>query len=546
MANQLDMSKSLAIRQLHQQGLSQREIAQTLGVSRGAVIRHLAAESSNSTKAPTGKVPTGSTYPNGTKAPTGSDAAEPATEPSTEHVAVLAQEPLSESSPTIASQFHARSRSRCAAFHQIIVEKLDLGLDSQRIFQDLVTEHGFQDKYWSVVRYVRALGESIPLPFRRMEVEPGTELQVDFGTGRPCHDQHGQRRKTYVFRAVLSHSRKGYTEVVNRQTTENFIRCLENTFHRLGGVPQTVIFDNAKCAVLKSDWYDPELHPKLLDFCRHYGFVLLPTRPATPRHKGKVERGVDYVQENALKGKNFDTLHQQNEHLWQWEQTTADTRIHGTTKKQVREAFEQERPHLQPLPTERFPFYHEGQRRVSRDGHISVDKAFYSVDPEYLGVDVWVRWNSKVVRILNHRMEQIAIHCTCEPGRFSTNADHIAPAKTHTIERGIAGLLKKIRLLGPHSTRWAEDTLEARGIEGQRTLLGLLSLSRKYECEQIENACEIAWRSQCFNYKIVKRLLDKRVTTEQQTMKFMEDHPTIRSLSEYGQFVNGAIHGERQ
>lgn len=76
--------------------------------------------------------------------------------------------------------------------------------------------------------------------------------------------------------------------------------------------------------------------------------------------------------------------------------------------------------------------------------------------------------------------------------------------------------------------------------------LGLLSLSRKYECEQIEQACEIAWRSQCYSYKIVKRLSDKRATTEQQTMKFMEDHPTIRSLSEYGQFVRGAIHGERR
>lgn len=542
MTNQLNMRKSLTIRQLHQQGLSQREIAQTLGVSRGAVIRHLAGESSNSTKAPTGIVPTGSPDPNSTIVPTGCDPSESTPDQGTDP----ANESINEASAITASQIKARSRSRCAAFHQIIVDKLALGLDSQRVFQDLVAEHGFPDKYWSVIRYVRGLGQSSELPFRRMEVEPGTELQVDFGTGRPCRDQHGQLRKTYVFRAVLSHSRKGYTEVVTRQTTENFIRCLENAFHRLGGVSKTVIFDNAKCAVLKSDWYDPELHPKLLDFCRHYGFALLPTRPATPRHKGKVERGVDYVQENALKGKNFDTLSQQNEHLWHWEQTIADTRIHGTTKKQVRGAFERERPHLLPLPIERFPFYHEGQRRVSRDGHISVDKAFYSVSPEYLGVDVWVRWNSKVVRILNHRMEQIAIHCTREPGRFSTQSEHIAPEKTHTIERGIECLLKKIRRLGPEATQWAEATLETRGIQGQRTLLGLLSLSRKYDCQQIEQACQIAWRSQCFNYKTVKRLLDKQAVKTQQTMEFMEDHPVIRSLSEYGQFVNGAIHGERR
>jgi transposase len=528
MTNQLDMRKSLAIRQLHQQGMSQRDIAQTLGVSRGAVIRHLDADGSNSTKAQTGEVPTGSQEPNSTKAPTG--------------VASNPKAPDGASEPSEAAA-EIRSRSRCAPLHQVILDKLALGLDSQRIYQDLVCEHGFQDKYWSVVRYVKNLGSGTELPFRRLEVEPGTELQVDFGTGRRCRDHSGNMRKTYVFRAVLSHSRKGYTEVVTRQTTENFIRCLESTFHRLGGVPQTVVFDNAKCAVLKADWYDPELHPKLLDFCKHYGFVLLPTRPGTPRHKGKVERGVDYVQENALKGKNFDTLQQQNEYLSQWEQSVADTRIHGTTKKQVREAFELERPHLTSLAAERFPFYHEAQRRVSRDGHIAVGKAFYSISPEYLGCDVWVRWNSKTVRVLNHRLEQIAIHCTLEPGRFSTQADHIAPEKTHTIERGIEYLLRKVRFLGDEATRWAEATLEARGIEGQRTIQGLLSLSRKYESPQISNACEIAWRSQCFSYRAIKRLMDKQATTNQQTMDFMDDHPMIRSMSEYGEFINRAIHG---
>src|SRR5690606_35147341 len=91
----------------------------------------------------------------------------------------------------------------------------------------------------------------------------------------------GKLGKTHIFRAVLSHSRKGYTEAVRRLTTESFIRSLENAFWRLGGVAEIVVFDNAKCAVLKADWYDPELHPKIVDFSKHYGFTLLPTRPAT-------------------------------------------------------------------------------------------------------------------------------------------------------------------------------------------------------------------------------------------------------------------------
>lgn len=170
------------------------------------------------------------------------------------------------------------------------------------------------------------------------------------------------------------------------------------------GLSKTVVVDNAKCVVLKADWHDPELHPKINEFCKHYGFALLPSRPATPRHKGKVERGVDYVQENALKGRSFESLAEQNAHLDHWEKSVADTRIHGTTKRHVGRAFEEdEKGRLQPLPKDRFPFFHEERRKVSRDGHIAVDRAYYSVPAEYPGHEVWVRWNQRTVLILNHR-----------------------------------------------------------------------------------------------------------------------------------------------
>ncbi len=489
-------------------------------MSRNAVRRHLSGIEANDTKAPTGKAPTGSETPNDTKAPTGSE--------------------VSEKGIGI-----GLSRSSCERFREVILSKLEQGLDAQRIYQDLIEEYGFEGKYWSVRRFVKRLGTSQELPFRRIEVDPGWELQVDFGAGRPCKDHAGLLRKTHVFRAVLSFSRKGYTEAVTRLTTESFIRSLENAFWRLGGVPKTVVFDNAKCVVLKADWYDPELHPKILEFCKHYHFTLLPTRPATPRHKGKVERGVDYVQENALKGRSFESLAQQNAHLDHWEKTVADTRIHGTTKKHVGAAFEgNEKACLSPLPKDRFPFYHEEQRKVSRDGHISVDRAYYSVPPEYLGHDVWVRWNSQTVRILDHRMESITVHCTKPAGRFSTLEEHIHSKKSHMIERGIEYTLRKVRFLGPHAARWAEATIESRGIPAARVLQGLLSLSKKYKSEQIDQACDTAWRSQAFTYRVIKRLLENQAAAVQQTMEFMDDHPIVRNVSEYGDFIRNSLHGD--
>ena len=284
--------------------------------------------------------------------------------------------------------------------------------------------------------------------------------------------------ETHVFRIVLSHSRKAYSEATFRQTTEDFIGCLENAFASFGGLPKVLVIDNLRAAVKHPDWFDPELVPKLRSFCQHYGVVILPTKPYMPRHKGKVEAGVKYVQSNALKARKFGSLQEQNEYLARWEATVADTRIHGTTRQHVGKVFrEAERPALQPLPLERFAMFQEAPRKVSRDGHIEVAKAYYSAPPEYLGRAVWARWDKRLVRIFNQRFEQIDLHLRVEPGRFSTHAYHLAPEKINGIERGVGYLLTKVRGIGPDAHQWAEAMLHARGIEGTRVLQGLISLA---------------------------------------------------------------------
>jgi transposase len=107
----------------------------------------------------------------------------------------------------------------------------------------------------------------------------------------------------------------------------------------------------------------------VVSFCEHYGTVILPTKPAMPRHKGKIEAGIKYVQANGLAGKQFTSLGAQNLHLAHWEQTVADTRIHGTTRQQVRTHFLTiEKPKLLPLPASLFPVFSEAPRKVHRDG----------------------------------------------------------------------------------------------------------------------------------------------------------------------------------
>jgi transposase len=423
------------------------------------------------------------------------------------------------------------------------VGKLEQGLSAQRIWQDLVADHGFSASYSSVKRFVRRLRKASPLPFRRMECEPGQEGQVDFGSGAPVVGEDGKRRRSHLFRIVLSHSRKGYSEAVFRQRTDDFLRVLENAFWDFGGAPKTLVIDNLRAAVKKADWFDPELNPKVEAFCRHYGVVILPTKPYTPRHKGKVERGVAYAQGNALKGHVFTSLVEENRHLADWERQVADHRIHGTTRKQVKQVFEQvERPALLPLPPERFPHFHEAQRVVHRDGHIEVERAYYSVPPEYLSHRVWVRWDSRLVRVFNERFEPIAVHLRREEGRFSTDPEHIASEKISAVERGATWLLKRAARIGRHAAQWAEAMLDGRGIQGVRVLQGLLSLARKHPCDAIEKACESALSHGIFRLQGLRALLKEPTTQEQ----LLEDHPIIRPMAHYGWFVRVSFREEEK
>jgi hypothetical protein len=432
------------------------------------------------------------------------------------------------------------------------VAGLDQGLSARRIWQDLAADHAPGDipSYYSVRRYVRRLGLATPAPFRRMECMPGAEAQVDFGRGAPVVDSdpttgRPRRRVPHVLRVVLSHSRKGYCQVVEKQTTENFIRGLEDAFHYFGGVPATLVLDNLKAAVNKANWFDPEINPKVQSFCAHYGIVPLPTKPRTPRHKGKVERGIDYVQDNALKGRQFPSLQEQNDYLCHWEATIADTRVHGTTRKQVGQVFTTvEKPALRPLPPERFPCFQEGRRTVHRDGHVEVDKAYYSVPPEYLGRQVWVRWDSRLVRVYDPRMQLVATHVRKEAGRFSTQDQHILDTKIAGVERGAAWLLERVGTIGPQARAWAQAMVQARGIEGVRVLQGLLGLPGKYPAAEVDRACGLALEHQAWRLRTLRQLLARGVDQAHQQQElpgFLDAHPIIRSLADYGQFVHTAF-----
>ena len=257
----------------------------------------------------------------------------------------------------------ARRSSDCEPWRTVIEQKIELGLSAQRIYQDLSTEHGFQGSYFSVRRFVRHLcGDSEPArcaasSANRVKRHRSISVSVRLWW---VSTASGAGPTSFASSSATPARRTARRSRDRRQTTS--FAALRMRFIISLVLPDDIVLDNLRAAVKKVDWFEPELNPKVRAFAAHYGTVFLPARPYRPTYKGKVERGVGYVQDNALKGRTFQSLEAENLFLLEWEQTVADTRLHGTTRHQVGKLFHDlERRALLPLPLERFPFFHEGQ-----------------------------------------------------------------------------------------------------------------------------------------------------------------------------------------
>ena len=239
LGNPGSMAKINAIETLHQSGHSNRKIARLLGVDRGSVGKY---------------------------------------------VRRLENPPDS----TAEGAHRPGPASACEPLREVITAKLEQGLSARRIFQDIAGEHAFTGSYYSVRRFVARLGEKTPLPVRRHgSGRRARRLRWTSEPGRWSSMRLASVARPWMFRIVLSHSRKGYSEAVWRQTTDNFIAALENAFVHFGGVPKRLVIDNLKAAVARADWYDPEVHPKLQSFAATTARPSCPPSPTRPSTRAR-------------------------------------------------------------------------------------------------------------------------------------------------------------------------------------------------------------------------------------------------------------------
>jgi transposase len=432
------------------------------------------------------------------------------------------------------------SASACEPYREFIEAALAKGRNAMAIWQDLVDGHGFSGKYSSVKRFVRKLRGS-PTPEARVVIQtaPGEEAQVDYGTGPMVRDPHtGKYRRTRLFVLALGHSRKAVRLLVFRSSSRVWAELHEKAFRRLGGATRVVVLDNLREGVLTPDIYDPTLNPLYRDVLQHYGVVALPCRVQDPDRKGKVESGVGHAQKTPLKGLRFESLEEAQAYLDRWEERWADTRIHGTTKRQVAAMFAEERPALLPLPIEPFRYYQYGERAVHLDGCVEVEAAYYGAPPGWIGRHVQVQWNASHVRLLNPITGQLLReHLRQERGRHRIH-DEDRPRRTPLSTQQ---LLHRAEKAGKHIGTLCQTMLGKHGELAVRRILGVLALAKKYGIASTDDACALALETGTCEYHFVRRYLERN---PQLPLSLRQVDPLIRQLTLYRDLIENRTRQE--
>ena len=428
----------------------------------------------------------------------------------------------------------APSVSACEPYRELIAEALGRGRNAMAIWQDLVDDHGFPARYASVRRFVVQLRGRAPAEARVViTTAPGEEGQVDYGEGPMVRDPQTRKyRRTRLFVMTLGCSRKSVRLLVWRSSAQIWAELHERAFRRLGGTVRVIVLDNLKEGVLTPDIYDPALNPLYRDVLAHYGVVALPCRVRDPDRKGKVEAGVGHAQKTPLRGLRFETIEEAQAYLDRWETRWADTRIHGTTKRQVAVMFAEERPALGPLPLEPFRYYRFGERTVHLDGCVEVEAAYYGAPPGWIGQRVQVQWNDLHVRLLAPKSGQLLREHLRAPRGWHRLHDEDRPTRTPSTT---VALLARATTAGVHISAVCTYIHQHEGASGIRRMLGILALAKKHGPAVVEEAAKAALDLGVPTYHFLRRYLERRPPTP---LTLRQVDPLIRQLTLYRDLID--------
>ena len=424
-------------------------------------------------------------------------------------------------------------------YREVVEALLEQGVEMVAIHARLSQDHGYTGSYSSLRRFVAREHPRVPQVSVRVHSAPGEEAQVDFGSAGPLYDPHsGRVRPAHVFVATLSYSRHMYAELVFDQKVSTWIACHRHSFEFWGGLPRRLVPDNLKAAVQRAAVDDPILGEAYRRMALHYGFLVSPTRPATPRHKGKTESGVHYVKRNFLAGREFIDVDMANRELKTWLMETAGSRVHGTTRQPPWRLFvEHERPALLPLPKESFTLREIKPVKVHPDCHITLGGSFYSVPFRYCGQTLEAHVHERIVELYD-QLTLISTHLRASaPGQWQTDLEHYPEEKAAYLRKSPQVCRHRAFQIGPATSQVVEQLLSDRPLDRLRSVQGLLRLEESVGAQRLEAACGRALHFGQSSYRQIKQILnaalDREPLPEEQPLPMAERFTFARAAAEF-------------
>lgn len=373
-----------------------------------------------------------------------------------------------------------------------------------RIHQD-----GYDGGYSILKEYVRKVRPKKTKAFLKLCFAPGECAQVDWGSYGSIA-VGGTHRRLSFFVMVLCHSRMMYVAFTVSQTMEHFLACHQDAFQFFGAVPQKVMVDNLKSAVLRRIvGQAPVFNPRYLDFAHHYGFAIVPCAVGKGNEKGRVESGVGYVKKNLLSGldiPDFKIIKPIADH---WLDTVANVRVHGETGKRPIDMFQQEKGALLPLPPQPYDVAVIKQVRASRQFRITVDANHYSVPAQLAGVNLTLKQYPDRICIY-HEDNLVARHARCyDRKKDFEHPDHPKALLAQRKKARDQKIFMRFLALSDKAQDYYRQLVDRR-MNPAHHIRQIVALSEIYTPEQVQRAIDDAFAFKAFSCEYIANLLQQR------------------------------------
>jgi transposase len=428
----------------------------------------------------------------------------------------------------------ASTVSSAEPLRELVQRWFDAGVQGRAIHSALQREHAFTGSYSAVVRMLRGMKAAKPADATvRLSFAPAEAAQVDFGAGPVLMHPEGKPRRTWAFVMTLAHSRHQYVEFVWDQTVATWLGCHRRALEWFDGVPERVIIDNAKCAIIKACRHDPLVQRAYAECAEGYGFKIDACPPHDPQKKGIVEAGVKYVKGNFLPTRTFRDQADLNEQARRWALDEAGRRKHGTTLEQPLVLFALERPLMRRLPAAAPDLGTWHRVTVHRDCHVQFDRRFYSAPFTHVGKALWLRATDNTVALYEDYRHLVTHPRAQRPGQRN---DHLPPLARAFFARDTRWCVARATAVGPRCAELVERLLGDRISERLRAAQGVLALGTRYGNARLESACERALLHDSAHFRTVKTILatnaDLQPCVEHETPAAYRDARFLRTSAE--------------